>query len=455
MNSSQVGGRVYAPLEKATQSITEPFLDFVSAQSASGWVLLSATILAICFANSSWGGMYFDLLHLELGISLGGAQFKMTLQHWVNDGLMTLFFFLLGLELKRELLVGELSNIKNASSVLCAAIGGMLLPAGVFLMLANTSDIRAGWAIPIATDTAFALMILVLLGDRVPAAARAFLVGLAIVDDLGAILVIAIAYTDDFLVQWLVPVVVAVTSLLSLNLLGIRNGYVYLIVGVVLWFLLTRLGFHGTLAGVIVALLAPVRPAIDRPIFAATLKMSVGRFEKVHNRSTESILEQPKQNAIAHEVIDVATRATTPLSRWEHRLEAPISFVVMPLFAFMNAGILLSFEALETAWGSSLSGAIFFGLLFGKPIGILVGVWFGRILGWVELPGELSMPDIFGIGLLGGIGFTMSLFIATLSFEPTSPLLEIARQSVILSSLCTGVFGYFWLRWAGKKRLSK
>lgn len=455
MSKSNPEGRVHAPLEKATRTIADPFLDFVAAQSASGWVLLSATLIAIGFANSPWAEWYSALLHLELGLLFNSVEFSMSLQHWVNDGLMAMFFFLLGLELKRELLVGKLSNLKSASSVLCAAIGGMALPAIVFLALANSPDIHTGWAIPVATDTAFALMILVLLGDRIPVAARAFLVGLAIVDDLGAILVIAIAYTDDFQTAWLLPVGVAVSALVTLNLIGVRNGIVYFAVGVVLWFLLMQLGLHGTLTGVIVALAAPVRPAIARLTFADKLKQTTDDFEEEHNSNTDSIFEQPKQHDIAHEMLDAATQATAPLNRWEQRLDTPISFVVMPLFAFMNAGILLSQDAFETAWSSRLSGAIFLALLLGKPIGIFLGVWIGRLIGWAELPEGLTLRHIFGIGILGGIGFTMSLFIATLSFGERLDLLEIAKQSVIITSLCAGIFGYIWLRWACKKKASQ
>jgi NhaA family Na+:H+ antiporter len=389
-----------------------------------------------------------------LGVTFSGAEFSMSLQHWVNDGLMALFFFLLGLELKRELLVGKLSDLKSAASVVCAAIGGMALPAVVFLALTNAPDIRTGWAIPLATDTAFALMILVLLGDRVPAPARAFLVGLAIVDDLGAIMVIALGYTENFQFAWAIPAAVVVSVLVTLNLTGARNGIAYFLTGFVLWFILMKLGLHGTLAGVIVALAAPVRPAIARFAFTDRLKKTAGQFEDEHNDATNSIFEQPKQNAIAHEVIDAAKQATAPLSRWEQHLETPISFVVMPLFAFMNAGILLNQKAAESAWNSELSAAIFFALLFGKPIGILLGVWLGRLVGFVEIPDGLTLRHIFGIGLLGGIGFTMSLFIATLSFGEGSGLLDIAKQSVIFSSLAAGILGYLWLRLFCKKPTS-
>lgn len=302
-------------------------MDFISAQSASGRVLLSTTILAVIFANSFWSEWHSAFLHLELGLTFNGVEFTMSLQYGVNDGLMALFFFLLGLELKRELLVGKLSDLKSASSVMCAAVGGMTFPAIIFLALANSPEIQTGWAIPVATNTAFALMILVLLGDRIPASARAFLVGLAIVDDIGAILIIAAAYTENFQSVWLIPTGITIVGLATLNLIGVRNGIVYFVVGVVLWFLMRKLALHDTLAGVVAALMAPVRPAKAKSTFTETLKEKANEIEEDEEdiQEPESILEKPKQKGIAHDVINAATEATTPLDRWERRLGIPVS----------------------------------------------------------------------------------------------------------------------------------
>ncbi len=445
---------VKAPLEKTARTLTEPFRDFVNAQSASAWVLMAAVLLAVGLANSKLAPAYFEFLHIEFGLTLAESGLAMSLQHWVNDGLMALFFFLLGLELKRELLVGRLSELKRATSVLCAAVGGIAIPAMLFLAFGDTAEIRSGWAVPVATDTAFALMILVLLGDRVPAAGRAFLVGLAIVDDVGAILIIAFAYTTGLNTGFLLSAAISVAVLAGMNLAGVRSGLAYLIAGAVVWSLFMQLGLHGTLAGVIVALTAPVRPALARPTFVSQLRQKTRRFEDKHDDDTISILEQPEQHAIAHDVLRVAEKATVPLNRWESRLEKPISFIVMPLFAFMNAGVVLSSSAIQAAWVSDLSTAIFFGLLVGKPVGILLGIWFGKVLGVASLPAPLTWGHITGIGLLGGIGFTMSLFIATLSFGDGSALLEIAKQTIILTSLFAGLLGYAWLRWACKPQAS-
>ena len=418
-------------------------------------MLIGALLVALGLANSSLAPIYFEFLHFEFGLTLAGRNFAMSLQHWVNDGLMALFFFLVGLELKRELLVGRLSDFKRATSVLCAALGGIVVPAMFFLLLGDTAEIRNGWAVPVATDTAFALMVLVLLGDRVPATARAFLVGLAIVDDVGAILIIAFAYTTEFNTGVLLPAILAGGMMVGMNMTGVRSGVPYLIAGAVLWFLFLQLGLHGTLAGVVVALLAPVRPALARPTFVGLLRQKVRRFEKAHDDETTSILEQPEQQEIANDVLRVAEKATVPLNRWESRLEKPISFVVMPLFALMNAGVVLSGSTIQAAWASDLSTLIFLGLVVGKPVGILVGIGLGKIAGIASLPTPLTWGHLTGIGLLGGIGFTMSLFIATLSFGEGSMLLDIAKQAIIVTSLCAGILGYAWLRWGCKPVVTK
>ncbi len=438
--------QVRAPLETTARAIAEPFREFVDAQSASGWILLAATALAIALANSALAEAYFGALHLSFGITFAGSRFEMSLQHWVNDGLMAVFFFLLGLELKREFLAGQLSELRRATSILFAAAGGVVLPATLFLVLAGTPDINSGWGIPIATDTAFAIMVLVLLGDRVPVSARAFLVGLAIIDDLAAILVIAFFYTSQLDASLLVPAMASAAVLLAFNLSGVRRGLPYLVVGAGLWLLFLQIGLHGTLAGIVVALLAPVRPAVTRQTFLSAVQNRLRRFRRVLDEDTTGILEQPEQQGLVEDVLEVAEQATVPLRRWESRLEKPVSFIVMPLFAFANAGVVLSGPGIVAAWTSQLSYAILIGMLVGKPLGIVCGAWVGKRLGLAELPAGLTWRHLAGIGVLGSIGFTMSLFIATLSFGEGTELLEIAKQGIIVTSLCAGLLGYGYLR---------
>jgi len=439
---------VEAPLEQPAKTLVEPFRDFVNAQSGSGWFLLGMTMIALVLANSPWRSLYFDFIHIEFGLTLAGASLQMTLQHWIADGLMAVFFCLLGLELKRELLVGQLSDLRRASSVLCAALGGMALPILLFLLITSGGEGSAGWGIPAATDTAFALMVLVLLGDRIPVAGRTFLVGLAIVDDIGAILIITFAYAGPLDTSLIVPAAVCLAVLIALNLFGVRTALPYALAGGVLWLLFLNLGLHGTLAGVVVALTAPVRPGISRGAFVHRIEDSIAEFEAAHDVDTATILEQPRQEEVAEQVLALGQDATAPLRRWESSLQIPVSFLVMPAFAFTSAGVEISGAS---AWTSPLSLGIFAGLLLGKPLGILAGVWAGKRLGIADLPEALSWRHVVGLGLLGSIGFTMSLFIAALSFGESAAL-ETAKQSVIGTSLLAGFIGYIWLRWKCPRR---
>lgn len=437
---------IHAPFEARARALSEPMFDFIQAQSSSAWLLLSATAFAVIAANSPLQHWYHELIHTDIGFVVNGNVAALSLKHWVNDGLMAIFFFLLGLELKREVMVGQLKEISDAASVICAAIGGMVVPALLFLLIADSPASQAGWAIPVATDTAFALMILVLLADKVPAAARAFLVGLAIVDDIGAITIIAVAYTDTLNSQWLIPAGLTLAALAVMNRVGIRHGFPYFIAGVILWAEFLMLGLHGTLAGVLVALSAPVRPALSRPAFSQRLRKQTKRFNRAQEASAKDIFEHPEQQLIAEKISKSATRASAPLVRWEHRLEKPVSFLIMPIFAFMNAGFTLPGSDQGLFFATDLGLAILIGLVLGKPVGIVLGVLIGQLIGVASKPAGLSWQQVIGLGLLGGIGFTMSLFIATLSFATEPMLLDIAKQSIVLTSLLTGLLAYFWLR---------
>jgi NhaA family Na+:H+ antiporter len=444
---------VEAPLQAPANRLTESFRSFVDSQSGSGWLLLAATAMALFMANSPWAAHYFEAREVAFGLALSDSSWRMSLEHWVNDGLMALFFLLLGLELKREFLVGQLSQPGQAASVLAAALGGMLIPAILFLSLVTEGSARQAWAIPMATDTAFALMILVFLRDRVPLAARAFLVGLAIVDDLGAILVIAFFYTSELHTEYLPAALMVLLALTLLNLSGVRRGWMYVVAGVCLWLAFLAVGLHGTLAGVVVALFAPVKPAISRSRFARLAGRWLSGFERAHDPDAETILEAPDQHASAQEVLQAARDATVPLKRWEHKLETPVSYLVIPVFAFVNAGVAIDAEAFTLAWQHELSAGILLGLLLGKPIGILAGVGVGHLTGFAAPPAGLSRWHLLGLGLLGGIGFTMSLFISSLSFDDRA-LLDIAKQAIMATSLIAGICGYLVLRFSPQKKES-
>ncbi len=442
---------IEAPLEGQVGRLMEPFQSFITSQSGSGWLLLGATALALLFANSPWGPVYFEAREVSFGLAVSDSVFALSLEHWVNDGLMAVFFLLLGLELKREFLVGQLSRPGQAGAVLAAAIGGMLVPAGLFLAVVSDASIRQAWAVPMATDTAFALMILVFLRERVPLAARAFLVGLAIVDDLGAITVIALFYTENLQIEQLPVTALIVAILALLNLSGVRRGWLYVLTGVALWASFLAVGFHGTLAGVVVAMFAPVKPAIGRDRFAREVSQKLSGFRAKHDPEADTILEAPEQHASAQRLLDAARDATVPLKRWEQLLEKPVSFVVMPVFAFVNAGVVIDAQAVSRAWQSELSAGILLGLLLGKPLGILAGVAVGRVTGLATPPAALTNWHLLGLGLLGGIGFTMALFIASLSFGGGA-LLDVAKQAIMATSLVAGVSGYLVLRFSPERR---
>lgn len=441
-------GNIKAPLEEpADKVLKDPFFNFISAQQSSGWLLLSLAILAVILANSPWADWYFGILALEFGVSLGGTEIVHSLQEWTNNGIMAFFFFLLGLELKRELLNGQLNSLRKASAVIFAALGGMVVPALLFLLLVQGANARVGWAIPVATDAAFALMLLTLLGRHIPNAARAFLVGLAIVDDLGAIVLIALIYTSHVDPSWIAPTIAALSGLTLLNLMGIRNGWIYFLAGFVLWLCFNGLGLHGTLAGVAVAFATPVRPGIPRNYFLSLLKRRTRDLEAEVDKARSSDNEDAKPEEITKNIQNVAERATPPLNRWEMQNEKLISFIVVPVFAFMNAGFILSRESMDAAWPHELSTGIFIGLLVGKPVGIFGGVWLGKVIGAADLPKNISWRHILGLGLLGSIGFTMSLFISALSFSDQNNLSEIAKQAIIVTSVLAGMLGYAMLRW--------
>ncbi len=445
----------HSPLQQSARAFIEPFRSFVRAQSGGGWALIVALVLALVTANSPWSERYYSLLELDITLEVEDEQLSMSLQRWVNDGLMALFFLLIGLELKRELLAGQLRDRRRAASIILAAIGGMIVPALVYLQIARAEDIRVGWAIPLATDTAFALTLLVLLRERIPRSARAFLVGVAIVDDLGAILVIALGYSADFTAGGMIPAAFVVLVLIAMNVSGVRSGLLYFLTGAVLWVLFMRAGIHGTLAGVVIASCAPVGSGVSLREVISRLKQNLRKLEKRSAKTSSVDIGTMDAQAIADDLSQTAARAVVPLWRWESRLEKPISFVVLPLFAFLNSGIPLTRGIMADAWPSPLVLAIGAALLLGKPLGIGCAIWLGRRIGVADLPVGLSWRHLIGLGMLGGVGFTMSLHFANLSFFNDPALLAMAKQGVLVSSLTAAVAGYLWLRWAATGRVAR
>ena len=389
------------------RSISKLFLEFFKSEQFSGIVLIICTVTSLLLANSIFGKQYSEFWHTQIGLDFGWLSIKYSIDHWVNDGLMAIFFLLIGLEIERELYIGELSDIKNAALPIFAAVGGMITPALIHFLINRGTETQAGFGIPMATDIAFALGILALLGKRVPLALKVFLTALAITDDLGAILVIALFYVGDFSLGFFLAAIAVFAGLLILNRLGIRKLSYYLIPGVIMWYFMLRSGVHATISGVLLAFAIPF----------------------------------------------VRGKEISPSYQLQHFLHKPVALFIMPLFALANTGIVLS-----SNWVSGLislnSIGIFAGLVLGKPLGILSFSYLSTKLGLARLPRSVNWKQITGAGLLGGIGFTMSILITILAFSDPV-LIEGSKIAVLFSSLIAGIAGFVVLKWVTRRKEHK
>jgi len=441
--------RIGTPLEKKLEKIISPFQRFTHDQATGSILLIACTLTALLVANSTLDAGYETLLSTETGLVFGDWSLTMSLRHWINDGLMSLFFFVLGLEIKRELLVGELKSPRQSIPMLAGALGGMLVPALIFMALTAGTALGHGWGIPMATDTAFAVGVLTLLRKRIPAGLTAFLTALAIVDDLGAILVIAVFYTETISLPHLAAAVLLLLVLIVLNAAGFRRPSLYFLIGGLVWLATLGSGVHATVAGVLVALTVPARPKRGPRWFVTRTHRLVDEFETIERKSDKPLLGEEAQHEVAERVQETVEKATTPLQRWERYLERPIALLVMPVFALANAGIPLDLQALPGLWSDRLTLGIVLGLVFGKAIGITLMTWLSLRLGFADLSTGVQMRHIVGIGLLGGMGFTMSIFIASLSFTTAPDALIAAKTAILLASLLAGLSGFLWLRLRG------
>lgn len=434
----------YAPWEKTFDKIVTPFEEFIHRQTTSGMLLMGCALLALAVANSAWAENYQHLSHTLISINIGGWELAKSLQHWVNDGLMALFFFVVGLELKREILVGELADLRQAMLPIVAAIGGMVVPALIYYVINPESDAARGWGIPMATDIAFAIGALVLLAQRIPKALITFLAALAIVDDLGAVVVIALFYTETIDWNMLAIAAVLLGMLVSLNFGGFRRPLPYFLLGILLWLALLKSGVHATLAGVLTALTIPARPKYDPSLFSQRVKDLIARFDSNH-RPGMSIMNNVEQRAIVQTLENGVKLVETPLQRLEHSMHLPVAFLVIPIFAFFNAGIPLELDALGATLAHPVVLGVMLGLLLGKFIGIAGASWLALKLGLGQLPSGTRFSQVMGVALLGGIGFTMSIFIAELAFVAQPELLLMAKTGILAASLLAGAGGVLWL----------
>lgn len=422
-----------------------PFEEFIHNETSSGIVLMIATVLALVIANSRYALLYESILHTELTIGPGNWRMTLSLHHWINDGLMALFFFIVGLEIKRELLVGHLADLRQAILPVAGAIGGMLLPALIYIFINTGTDSIGGWGIPMATDIAFALGVLALLGKRIPPALIGFLLALAIIDDLGAVLVIAIFYTAK--INFL-PLGFAGGCLLLLvvaNQAGLRRPGVYATLGLLMWIGMMKSGVHATLAGVLTAMTVPAGSLCGGLQFAETMEQLAIRFRKVHTPGS-NILENEEQQSILQSMENNVHRMESPLQRMEHGLHLTVSFLVIPIFALANAGIPIDFSKIPATLGQPVTLGIIAGLVLGKAVGVFFFSWLVIGLGWCRLPEGLNMALLAGASLLAGIGFTMAIFIAGLAYPEQQAYLVSAKIGIFLASLAAGVAGYLLLR---------
>ncbi|HEX7052097.1 MAG TPA: Na+/H+ antiporter NhaA [Longimicrobiales bacterium] len=423
-----------------------PFQAFLETESASGVVLLAAAVFALAWANSPWATSYFRLW--ETRISFAAADFRLarSLHDWINDGLMVVFFFLVGLEIKRELLVGELASPRRAAMPMAAALGGMIVPAALYLALNAGTPTARGWGIPMATDIAFALGALALLGKRIPLALKVFLAALAIVDDLGAVLVIALFYTSDL--SWVSLGIAALTflALIGINRLDVRHPGAYGAIGVVLWLAFLESGVHATIAGVLLALTIPARTRIDGAAFVAESRASLDEFEAAGG-AMHGVLPNEAQQAALHRIEESAEAVQAPLQRLERGLQGWVAFGIMPLFALANAGVALGGDP-AAFLHTPVTLGVMLGLVVGKPVGVLLFSWLAIHLGVATTPAGVEPRHFIGVSLLAGIGFTMSLFIANLAFGGTA-LLGAAKVGILAASAIAGAAGLLVLARAG------
>jgi NhaA family Na+:H+ antiporter len=428
-----------APARTPIVRLVRPFQEFASRETSGGILLLMCTVVALVWANSPWADYYTALWHTRLTVGVGSFNLSNELHFWVNDALMAVFFFVVGLEIKRELLAGELASPRQAALPILAAVGGVLVPALLYILLnANGSGVR-GWGIPMATDIAFAIGVMALLGDRVPLGLKVFLTALAIVDDIAAVLVIAVFYTANLAWGALGIAVSCLLLALAANRLGVRHPLPYALIGAVLWMTVLQSGIHATIAGVLLAFMIPSRTAINQREFLEHGRAVLDHFEQAAEKDSLNILSDIEQQTAVEALEDACEKVQPPLHRLEYALHPWVTFLIMPLFALANAGVSLSGD-LGNVVTQRVTLGVVLGLVLGKPIGVTLASWLAVRSGLASLPENVSWKQIHGAGWLAGIGFTMSLFMTGLAFTDDAHLRE-AKLGILIASLCAGIVG--------------
>jgi NhaA family Na+:H+ antiporter len=428
--------------KKIANIVLSPFERFLERQSSAGILLLIAAIIAMIWSNSSYAAVYFDIWQYDLALGIGSFRVSEPLLHSVNDGLMAIFFFVVGLEIKREVMAGELSSIKDVVLPLTAAIGGMLVPAIIFLLVIGNTEMAKGWGIPMATDIAFSLGILSLLGPKVPIGLKVFLTALAIVDDIGAILIIAFFYSND--IQWVYLQAAAgfFVLLLVFNYFDLRMVALYLFIGFLVWFCFLKSGVHPTVAGVLIALTIPARRKIKIDDFIEETKTSLTKFENAEWQGSNVVLGK-KQISAVDRIAESVKKVQSPVQSIENSLSDFTANLVMPIFALANASIVIVGNEFNLLDKVTLAAGL--GLLVGKVLGVSLFSWLSVRLGWAKLPAGVTWTQVIGVGFLAGIGFTMSLFITNLAYTDTG-VINASKTGIVVGSLVAGAIGFVILK---------
>lgn len=445
MAAKQKGNTYESPLEKSFAKVVTPLEHFLHNETASGILLMLATVTALILANTGLQHYYHDFFHTPISISVAGYAIDMSLHHWINDGFMTFFFFVVGLEIKRELLVGELSDMRAALLPIIAAAGGMVFPALFYAAFNGEGPGAAGWGVPMATDIAFAVGVMMLLGNRVPKTLITFLLALAIVDDLGAVLVIAVFYTEQLNTIALAWAGLFMLILIGFNVVGMRKTSIRVLVSIALWVAMLNSGIHATIAGVLAAFTVPCMPKVNARDFSDKIRYLIDKFDRLYNGRTV-LLNNDRQRAVAMTMENVVSRVKSPLQSLEQSMHIPVAFIILPIFALANAGVIIDPSTLGSVMADPVALGIMGGLVAGKLIGISGVSYVAVKLGIGQLPAGCNTRHLIGVGLMGGIGFTMSIFIAELGFRTDPDTLNVAKTGILFASIVAGVGGYLWLR---------
>ncbi|MBM4418844.1 MAG: Na+/H+ antiporter NhaA [Chloroflexi bacterium] len=429
--------------------VLRPIREFGRVQASGGIVLLACSVVAILWANAPFGHTYEEFWHTKLSIGVGSAGISWDLRHWINDGLMVIFFLVVGLEIKREFLVGELADRRRVALPLLAALGGMVVPAAIYWLINRGTPGEIGWGIPMSIDIAFALGVLALLGNRVPLALRVLVTAVAIIDDIGAILVIAVFYTARIDLSAAAVGIALLLLLAAANRAGVRSPLVYGAVGILVWLAFVRSGIHATIAGVLLAFTIPAWVRLDTGSFLARARTSLERVEDAARQGGSVLTDQVQQHAL-QDLETSCERAQAPLQRLEHTLHPWVSFAIVPVFALANAGTNLGTLTAEMLLHPVTLGVVL-GLILGNQIGIMAFTWATVRLRIAVLPPGITWAHLYGATWVAGIGFTMSLFIANLAFGEEA-LLQAAKMGILIASPFCGVVGYLLLGRIGRRR---